>query len=109
MCNADVRIYYESDASLASGPQLLLIEEFAVSVDGLTTIPIQLPWTVIDNKTTLSIEIVNSNPIEFNYDDNEASLQIGAMQLTFTSTPACAGGEDGILHADVYGGQSPYT
>lgn len=65
-------------------------------------------WIVADNNTTLIGKIVNSNIMEFNYDDNIATAPIGGFTLQFTSVPACAGKPNGSLTVSANGGQSPF-
>ncbi|MGB6037504.1 MAG: CARDB domain-containing protein, partial [Cryomorphaceae bacterium] len=70
---------------------------------------ISLPWNVQDNNTTLLGEIVNASEIEFNYDDNFASANLGAFDIVITSTPFCEGENGGSLTASAEGGNPPYT
>lgn len=78
-----------------------------VVVDGSQAI--SLPWNVQDNNTTLLGEIVNATEIEFNYDDNFASAELGAFDILITSIAFCEGETSGSLMASAEGGNPPYT
>jgi subtilase family serine protease len=78
-----------------------------VMVDGSQAI--SLPWNVQDNNTTLLGEIVNASEIEFNYDDNFASAELGAFDITITTIAFCEGENGGSLMASAEGGNPPYT
>ncbi len=68
-----------------------------------------LGWNVIDNKTTLIGEIVNSTELEFTYNDNMATTQIGKFNVALSAVDVCFG-SNGSLKATVTGnGVAPYT
>jgi len=85
------------------------IGSLPVSVETGGSQAISLPWSVLDNNTLLLGEIVNASEIEFNYDDNFASANLGSFDVMITSVPFCDGENDGSLMAMAEGGNPPYT
>ena len=69
---------------------------------------VQLQWEVLDPTTTIVVEIVNTNTLEFLYTDNTGIIQIGAFPVNIVSTPSCFGGNTGSLTATASGGTPPY-
>jgi len=101
---ADVKFYYVDDFL-----NEVLIDTRNVTVAGNDNTTITVPWTVLDNKTTIIGRIVNSTALEFNYDDNEASFAIGAMDLLLQANEACDPGNLGSITTTVSGGTPPYN
>lgn len=101
---ADVVFYYMTDGLLQEQ-----IGSVHVWVGNNGSTDIQLPWTVLDNSTTIVAKIINASVLEFTYDDNEATTVLGGMSLQFQSTMACAGQSEGTLTVLPTGGQSPYA
>ncbi len=107
ICDATYRVYYLDN----QGNEVLVGQQF-ISLDVDESIPISIPWTVVDTRTTLIGRISDGNPMEYNITDNEFSLDIGAnLNLAFTTTPAlCHSSADGVATVTVSsGGQAPYS
>jgi subtilase family serine protease len=102
--DADVEFYYTNDQQ-----ELVFVTSMPVSVDGYSSTDVSVPWIVLDNSTTILVQIVNSTTLEFNYDDNSAELALGSYTVAISSQPACNGDESGQLNADPVGGQPPFT
>lgn len=67
-------------------------------------------WTVADASTFIFGYIVNTTPGEYLYDDNTAYTQLGALNISFSSTPeTCISASNGTLTANVSGGVPPYS
>jgi hypothetical protein len=103
-CQADVVFYY-----LNNQQEEVQIGLINVNVTNQSSVSIQLPWVVLDSSTTILAKIINASALEFSYDDNEAFVKIGGMNLSFTSTPNHNGLNDGTLTALPSGGQEPYS
>ncbi|MBL7796220.1 MAG: PKD domain-containing protein [Saprospiraceae bacterium] len=65
-------------------------------------------WPVADANTVLIGKILNSNPLEFRYDDNIISTVIGGLNLSVTTTPERCIPYTGTATATVAGGIPPY-
>ncbi|MCZ4407707.1 T9SS type A sorting domain-containing protein [Cryomorphaceae bacterium 1068] len=102
--NADVLFSYVNNSA-----DTIQIGSLPVSVLTGGSQAISLPWNVQDNNTTLLGEIVNASEIEFNYDDNFASAELGAFDILITSIAFCEGETSGSLMASAEGGNPPYT
>lgn len=101
---ADLEFYYVANNYLE-----IPIGSLHISVPNNSSITVDYPWVVVDNSTTIKAKIINSNVLEFTYDDNEASTVIGGMALSFNSVAACTGGNNGTLTVTPSGGQAPYS
>lgn len=100
---ADVRFYYTDNNQV-----LQPIGVVPVLVNGHDSVSITLPWLVNDPITTLVARIENSNPEEYNYEDNEARYELGMMQLQLVTTPACRQDSSGSITTNITGGNPPY-
>ncbi len=105
VCQGDVSFYFV-DKSLDT----VLITTQHVTVNGQDSISLNVPWIVIDNKTTIVVKITNSSILEFDYSDNTAFFELGKMDMIITALPACATGSTiGSLTANILGGEPPYN
>jgi hypothetical protein len=102
--NANVRISYIDNSN-----NTIEIGVIPISLDAGESIPITLPWIVLDNNTTLLGAIVDVSELEFNPDDNFATAFLGAFDVQLSSVPFCQGGTSGSLTATASNGISPYT
>lgn len=102
--DADVEFSYVNDQM-----DTILIGTMPVVVPYGDTVMTSVNWTVLDSSTTIIAEIINATEIEFTYNDNLASTQIGAFSVNITSIAGCAGGTNGSLTAVVNGGTAPYS
>jgi hypothetical protein len=67
-------------------------------------------WTVADASTFIFGYILNTTPGEYLYDDNVDYTQLGALQISFTSSQeSCIDANNGTLTAHVSGGTPPYS
>ena len=102
--NADVRFSYLNDANNA-----IQIGIIPISLQPGQSIPISLPWNVLDNNTTLLGAIINVSELEFNPDDNFAQAYLGSFDVQLTSIPFCQGGTAGSITANASNGNGPYS
>ncbi len=100
---ANVKFYYINDAN-----DTIPIGQTPVSVFAHDSVTFEMPWTVIDNTTTLIAKIVDVNTLEFNPDDNVATDIIGGFTVSLASVPACHNESNGTLTAEATGGTAPY-
>ncbi|MBK7763725.1 MAG: hypothetical protein IPI46_10195 [Bacteroidetes bacterium] len=103
-CEADVELYYVNDYM-----DTIYINTVHVFVPANDSVNMSVPWFVVDNKTTIIGKIVNASIVEYRYDDNITSFNIGSMTLVFSNTPACGVLGQGTLSANILGGTPPYT
>ena len=103
--DADVFFYYTDDFLT----DIQIAGPFSISLDGGQNTTIQFPWMVLDNSTTITAKIINSSPFEYDYNDNEAELNLGVFDITFEMTPSCENQNNGSLTAYVSGGTQPYS
>lgn len=73
-CNADLKFYYVNDLQ----DTLLFGSVNKITVLENDTLTASINWTVLDSVTTIIGKIVNSNPSETTYTDNEFSKQLGS-------------------------------
>ncbi|MCC7430483.1 PKD domain-containing protein [bacterium] len=71
-CNATLNFYYVTDVL-----DTVLIGTNLISVLNNNSITSSLNWVVPDTVTTIYCEIVNSNPTEFDNDDNSTEKELG--------------------------------
>lgn len=106
-CQSDVEFYYVDD-----NMDSLLIATQHVNVAAHDSEAFTIPWTVLDNRTTIVAKIVNSSILEYTYDDNKAELRIGDLAMVLYSEPACDSSQNqgftGTLKAEAFGGTPPY-
>ncbi|MEI7664235.1 MAG: hypothetical protein WCK34_18655, partial [Bacteroidota bacterium] len=102
-CTANARFYY-----LNNNGDTIPIGGLPISLPQHDSINISMPWLVVDNSTTLILRIENISVLEFNPDDDVATTQIGGINLSITSTPACPGAANGTLTANPSNGTPPY-
>ncbi len=102
--DADVIFSY-----ISNGGDTIQIGSIPISVVAGGSQDITLPWTVLDNNTTLLGEIVNASEIEFDYTDNFASAPLSNFDVAITSTQSCVGQNLGSLTANASNGTEPYT
>ena len=102
---ADVRISYVNDfldtISIGTIPISVLKHD--------STSWLSMPWIVTDNNTTIVGEIINTNTLEWTYDDNTAYDSLGAFGVIITSAPSCFSSPNGWLKASPQGGLAPYN
>ncbi len=104
-CSADVQLFYVDDIL-----DTILITTNHISVNAHDSISFSTFWKVLDHQTTLFGKIVNANILEYTYDDNQASFQIGKMYVLTKVIPACADSNTtGSISTYVVGGNPPYT
>ncbi|MFD2726702.1 CARDB domain-containing protein [Hyunsoonleella rubra] len=103
--DADVLFYYVDNAL----NEIQIFGPIPIDLNTGENTTIQFPWNVLDNNTTIIARIVNSNPFEYNYEDNEASFQLGNLNVDIESTPSCNNATNGSLTANVSGGTPPYA
>ncbi len=101
---ATVRFSYIDDLQ-----DTIFIGSAPVNVPSGDTTMVMMGWLVLDSSTTLIGEIVNSQEIEFTYNDNIATTQIGAFGLSISAVAGCAGTNNGSLTATVTGGTAPFS
>ncbi|MEI6684045.1 MAG: GEVED domain-containing protein, partial [Bacteroidota bacterium] len=102
-CSATVRFFY-----LNHTLDTIPIGSSSIFLPKHDSVPLNMPWFVVDPHTTLILKIVNISVLEFNPDDDVATTQIGGIGLTVSSTPACPGEKNGSLTAHPTGGTEPY-
>lgn len=70
-----------------------------VSVPALTIVTVQFDWLVTDVSTYFKAEILNAEPEEFNYFDNEIIAQLGGLSISIAELleATCEDSEDGFL------------
>ncbi|HRK82400.1 MAG TPA: CARDB domain-containing protein [Saprospiraceae bacterium] len=103
-CTASYQLFFENDAgNLVS----INSKNFGLQQGGQTTI--QFPWVVTDINTVLTGKIVNSNPQEYSYTDNEVFYVIGGLDLALSSTPELCVPYTGTATAIASGGTPPYN
>ncbi|MEI7662004.1 MAG: CARDB domain-containing protein, partial [Bacteroidota bacterium] len=100
---ATVKFYYVSNAG-----DTLPFGQSPISVFAHDSVTVTMPWVVADNQTTIIGKIVDVNTLEFNPDDNVATAEIGGMDVSLSSTPACHNGNNGTITVAVLGGTPPY-
>jgi hypothetical protein len=104
-CEADIQFYYLNN-QLDTIPTGMV----HVSVPANDSTDFTFPWPVVDPSTVIIAKIINASMLEFTYDDNQASLIIGAPPaVTFQTTTSCSGDSTGTLTAIVTGGEAPYS
>ena len=64
-------------------------------------------WNVVDKHCKIIGQIINSSTLEYTYDDNSASFEIGELHLILVPTPACASGNTGTISSYMIGGEEP--
>lgn len=87
----------------------ILINTLSISVPSNDTTHRGFKWKVADNRTTILAKIKNSTTLEFNYNDNNTTLELGSLKLYTESLPACLANNKGSLTAHVIGGEPPYN
>ncbi len=102
-CNSTLQVLYINDNA-----DTVMIGQTPFSIQGRDSVSMILPWTVADNSTTLVGKIVNTIVMEFNYNDNLTTANLGGYQVTLTATPGCEGVTAGSLTAYASGGVTPY-
>ena len=102
-CNSTLQVFYINDNA-----DTVMIGQTPFSIQGSDSVSMILPWTVADNSTTLVGKIVNTSVMEFNYNDNLTTANLGGYQVTLTATPGCEGVSAGSLTAYASGGVTPY-
>lgn len=80
-CDADVIFYYVNDLA-----DTIQIGTNSVTIPNNDTISTSLSWSVLDTVTTIVCEITNSDPTEYNYDDNEITADLGPIPYAFIVT-----------------------
>ncbi len=105
-CVSTYQLYYLDDNN-----NEVLIGQQPITVDSLASISLTVPWIVADTRTTIIGRIVNSNPVEYDLTDNEATKNIGGLlRLTTSMKPAtCYSYANGVAKVIASGGQSPYN
>lgn len=102
---ADMRVSYVNDFS-----DTITIGSIPISVlKQDSTGVLSIPWVVVDNNTTLVGELVNTNTLEWSYEDNTAYDSLGAFDVIITSAPSCFSAPNGWLKATPIGGIQPYN
>jgi hypothetical protein len=105
LCDAQVQLSYVNDLA-----DTILISALNISVPANDTGYFSMPWSVLDNSTTMFAQIVNAVPAEFDNTDNAASFPLGTIQLSIFAVPEnCAGSNSGMAIVTASGGIPPYT
>jgi hypothetical protein len=102
--DADVRFDY-----IDNNQDTILIGLSHVNVNANDSAFFSINWTVADAKTLILATIINTNTLEATYDDNDTSIQLGAMTVFTNVVPACNGASNGIAAASAAGGDAPYS
>lgn len=103
-CAADVQFYYVNN-----NLDTIYIGTKHVTVAPHDSVNATQSWYVVDDKTTIIARIVNSSILEYTYDDNDSSFQIGQMVAVLASTPACGSFGTGTLTPSITGGTPPFS
>ncbi len=103
-CDADMQLSY-----IDNNQDTIIIGTQHISVPANGNTFFSIPWTVVDNKTTIIAKIINTSTLEATYVDNNTTLQIGAMIATLNLIPSCNGAPNGKAIALGVGGEAPYT
>ncbi len=102
---ADVRISYVNDFLDTITIGTIPISVLKQDSTGLMS----MPWVVADNNTTLVGEIINTNTLEWTYDDNVAYDSLGVYGVMITSAPSCFSTPNGWIKATPMGGLAPFN
>ncbi len=102
--NAQVDYYFVNNVG-----DRVFIGSLPISVDNHSDITITKTWTVSQETTEIIAVITNTDTLEFNELDNEASLLLGTFGIELISTDYCSDTQMGSLMANPLGGNAPYT
>jgi PKD repeat protein/pimeloyl-ACP methyl ester carboxylesterase len=102
-CTATYQLFFENDAG-----SLVSINSKNFGLQPGEQTHIQFTWQVVDVNTVLTGKIVNSNPPEYSYADNEVQFVIGGLDLSLFSTPELCVPYTGTATAIASGGTPPY-
>jgi hypothetical protein len=104
-CHANVELYYVDQQH-----DTIMFYTRQVEVDAHDSISFITNWIVAIPQTTIIAKIVNASELEYTYDDNQSTFQLGELVLLLRQQPACSSGNTmGSLHAHLIGGQPPYN
>ncbi len=101
---SDLQFFYLNDNN-----DTVFIDSKHISVNGRDSITVSIPWSVLDNSTTLIGRLTNFNILQIRYDDKEATAFLDNIGVALTSKDACYGGADGSLTASMLGGNAPFA
>lgn len=106
VCNSKVNFYFRNQLN-----EEVLIGHQPVSLDSSQTVLVGMPWTVTSSPASIVVKITDSDPPEFDLDDNEDEFSIGSsLRITTGSLAAsCYSFTDGRAWAKVQGGTAPYS
>jgi hypothetical protein len=103
-CNAQLQLSYINNS--ADTVDIITIPVYVNANDSSTY---SFNWTVADNSTELLAYIINSDTLEYTYDDNDTIAYLGGIDISIVTSPAsCLGEDDGTATASVTGGTPPY-
>ncbi|MEO1259744.1 MAG: CARDB domain-containing protein, partial [Bacteroidota bacterium] len=97
------QLFYVTDAQ-----DTVLIGQSEVSLTSGAQDPIPFLWPVVDKQTTLIGQIINSDPLEFRYDDNTVEAILGGLNVEVTTTPERCIPFTGTATATILNGTPPY-
>lgn len=103
-CSGDVEFAY-----IDNQQDTIPFGSVPVSVNPGDSAMVSIHWYVVDSSTTLIGDIQNTNVLEFLYNDNMATTQIGAFDVSTSATAGCAGRTNGSISVNVSGGTAPFT
>jgi hypothetical protein len=87
----------------------VLIEQQTIHLAEAEILVRSVSWFVTDPTARIIARIINADPLEYDYSDNERHLQLNNLFVDIISTDvACNGVALGLLETTVTGGQPPY-
>lgn len=102
-CESDMQLFYVNNNN-----DTILFNTTHVNLNAHDSVNFIIPWTVVDNKTTIVGKIINSSVLEYTYDDNYAEFELGKMYVLTNSLPACINSM-GSISANPISGEPPYS
>ncbi|MEP6793612.1 MAG: CARDB domain-containing protein, partial [Saprospiraceae bacterium] len=88
----------------------VLIDQQIISPLPGNTITESIIWMAVAPNAKIIARVINVEPIEFDFSDNEKQLQLNNLVVTTSSTDVpCSGLTLGSLTVYISGGQSPYS
>ncbi len=104
-CDADLQISYINDFG-----DTILLQSFPITIAANDFSGFTQNVSVYDAATTLVLRILNADPEEFNTTDNQASIQLGELNVAAMQVQAesCPGTADGLAEVAISGGAAPF-